>query len=302
MPDEKTDPVEPGHPGFGYWLARAIVWLRFLIIPAWIVAAVLASTGLPSIFNAETSSLGNLLPRSSKPLEVEERALKTFGLPLLSRTIVVASEPAGIHAAAERRGRPLHRHRRQRQGREHPPRRPPARRARGPLLPPAGHDPRHLPLHRPGTERIRIGRRGARLRHRAEAGDRRAPGRGDRCASRQRRRNEHRQRIHPLGGARDGAAGRRDPRLPLPLRRDPPARAGERRDRLPAGRPRPRLDGRPISASKSRRRSSRSSSRCSSAPSPTTSSSSSPTTAVACSTGEALAPGGRPRRPPSCCR
>jgi putative drug exporter of the RND superfamily len=106
MPDEKTDPVESGHPGFGYWLARAIVWLRFLIIPAWIVAAVLASTGLPSIFNAETSSLGNLLPRSSKPLEVEERALKTFGLPLLSRTIVVASESAGFtprqNAAAAR--------------------------------------------------------------------------------------------------------------------------------------------------------------------------------------------------------
>jgi RND superfamily putative drug exporter len=96
MPDEKNDPVESGHAGFGYWLARAIVWLRFLIIPAWIAAAVLASTGLPSIFNAETSSLGNLLPRSSKPLEVEERALKTFGLPLLSRTIVVASEPAGF--------------------------------------------------------------------------------------------------------------------------------------------------------------------------------------------------------------
>jgi len=78
---------------------RAIVWLRFLIVPAWIAATILAVVHLPSAFEAEASELGNLLPRSSSALEVERRALKTFGLPLLSRTIVVAREPGGFSAA-----------------------------------------------------------------------------------------------------------------------------------------------------------------------------------------------------------
>jgi putative drug exporter of the RND superfamily len=78
---------------------RAVVWLRFLIVPAWIAATVMAVVHLPSAFEAEASELGNLLPRSSSALEVERRALKTFGLPLLSRTMVVAREPGGFSAA-----------------------------------------------------------------------------------------------------------------------------------------------------------------------------------------------------------
>ena len=78
---------------------RAIVWLRFLIVPAWIAATILAVVHLPSAFEAEASELGNLLPRSSRALDVERKALKTFGLPLLSRTIVVAREPGGFSAA-----------------------------------------------------------------------------------------------------------------------------------------------------------------------------------------------------------
>jgi putative drug exporter of the RND superfamily len=75
---------------------RAIVWLRFLVVPAWIAATVIAVTHLPSAFEAEAGELGNLLPRSSNALEVERRAIKTFGLPLLSRTMVVAREPRGF--------------------------------------------------------------------------------------------------------------------------------------------------------------------------------------------------------------
>lgn len=76
-----------------------VVWLRFLIVPAWIAATIMAVVHLPSAFEAEASELGNLLPRSSSALEVERKALKTFGLPLLSRTIVVAREPGGFPAA-----------------------------------------------------------------------------------------------------------------------------------------------------------------------------------------------------------
>lgn len=79
-------------------IARTIVWLRLLILPAWIVGTVLATMHLPSIFDSESGELGSLLPRSSRALEVERRAVRTFGLPLLSRTMVVAHEPGGFPA------------------------------------------------------------------------------------------------------------------------------------------------------------------------------------------------------------
>jgi len=78
---------------------RAVVWLRFLIVPAWIAATVLAVANLPSAFEAEAGELGNLLPHSSEALAVERDAFKEFGLPLLSRTMVVAREPRGFSSA-----------------------------------------------------------------------------------------------------------------------------------------------------------------------------------------------------------
>ena len=58
---------------------RAVVWLRFLIVPAWIAATVMAMTHLPSAFEAEAGELDSLLPHSSSALEVERKALETFG-------------------------------------------------------------------------------------------------------------------------------------------------------------------------------------------------------------------------------
>jgi putative drug exporter of the RND superfamily len=78
---------------------RAVVWLRFLIVPAWIVATAMAVSHLPSAFEAEADELGSLLPRSSEALEVERKAIEKFGLPLLSRTIVVARQPRGFSSA-----------------------------------------------------------------------------------------------------------------------------------------------------------------------------------------------------------
>lgn len=78
---------------------RVVVLLRFLIVPVWIAATVVAISHLPSAFEAEASELDSLLPRSSSALEVERKALETFGLPLLSRTIVVAREPGGFSPA-----------------------------------------------------------------------------------------------------------------------------------------------------------------------------------------------------------
>lgn len=77
---------------------RAIVWLRFLIVPAWIAATVVAVSHLPSAFEAEAGEIGSLLPHSSEAIEVERKAIETFGLPLLSRTMVVARQPGGFSA------------------------------------------------------------------------------------------------------------------------------------------------------------------------------------------------------------
>jgi len=60
----------------------------------------LAIAHLPSAFESEANELGSILPRSSSALEVEEKAIKTFGLPLLSRTIVVAHQPGGFAPGA----------------------------------------------------------------------------------------------------------------------------------------------------------------------------------------------------------
>lgn len=80
-------------------VARLIVALRFLIVPAWIAAAVWAGVALPSIFGSEASDLGSLLPRNSKAIQVEEEAIETFGVPVLSRTLVVAHQPGNFSLA-----------------------------------------------------------------------------------------------------------------------------------------------------------------------------------------------------------
>lgn len=74
-------------------LARVIVGLRFLIVPAWIVGAVLVSIHLPSMFAAEASDVESFLPHDSEAIKVEERGIELFGSPVLSRTLVVADNP-----------------------------------------------------------------------------------------------------------------------------------------------------------------------------------------------------------------
>src|SRR4051812_5263932 len=91
-------------------LARLIVALRFLIVPGWIAGAVWISLDTPSIFGSEASELGSLLPRNSQAIEVEEKGLEVFGLPVLSRTMVVAHQPGDFsleqgEAAAQLIGR-----------------------------------------------------------------------------------------------------------------------------------------------------------------------------------------------------
>src|SRR3954451_25003786 len=96
MSDKGAGDGPPGRRGGWSALARAIVWLRFLIVPLWVALAVLATTRLPSIFDSGAGSIGDLVPKNSTALSVEQQANRTFKVPLLSRTLVVASEPGGL--------------------------------------------------------------------------------------------------------------------------------------------------------------------------------------------------------------
>ena len=77
-------------------LARLIVALRFLIVPAWIAAAIWVSLTCPRSSAPKRASSAACCRAPPKAIEVEEGAIETFGLPLLSRTMVVAQRAAGL--------------------------------------------------------------------------------------------------------------------------------------------------------------------------------------------------------------
>jgi RND superfamily putative drug exporter len=83
--------------------ARVIARFRWLIIIGWIAGAVAATTQLPSIEDAQTGALGELVPENADALQAEIRAAELFRFPLLSRTVVVQRDPGGLSAAAQAR-------------------------------------------------------------------------------------------------------------------------------------------------------------------------------------------------------
>jgi putative drug exporter of the RND superfamily len=83
--------------------ARLVVRLRFVIPVAWIAGAVLATALLPTVQEAQTGGLGDLVPNDAAAIEAEERAAELFGFPLLSRTIVVQRDAGGLSAAEQAR-------------------------------------------------------------------------------------------------------------------------------------------------------------------------------------------------------
>jgi RND superfamily putative drug exporter len=88
-------------------LARALAWtvihLRFLFVPAWIVAAVLATIFLPSLNETEASSLNSLVPKDSGAVAAERTIVQKFGFPLFSRVQMVQRDQKGLSPAAQAR-------------------------------------------------------------------------------------------------------------------------------------------------------------------------------------------------------
>ena len=69
--------------------AWAIVRLAFLIVPAWIVAAVAAFHYLPGVTEASDAPLGGLVPGGAAAIATQEREAKEFGSSFLTRVVVV---------------------------------------------------------------------------------------------------------------------------------------------------------------------------------------------------------------------
>jgi putative drug exporter of the RND superfamily len=82
------------------WL---LVRLRLLVVPAWILAAMLATTQLPSFTDRASSELGGLVPTHSEPARVEAQGVKDFGTPLLSRVAIVQRDRGGLSRDAQER-------------------------------------------------------------------------------------------------------------------------------------------------------------------------------------------------------
>lgn len=75
---------------------RVVVGLRWPILIGWIVAAVVATTWLPSLAGTRESPVGGLVDPDSPAIQAERRSLAHFGFPLFSRVAVVERSPDGI--------------------------------------------------------------------------------------------------------------------------------------------------------------------------------------------------------------
>jgi RND superfamily putative drug exporter len=75
--------------------------LRYVVVVGWIAIAAAATIWLPSL-GAGDSDIGLPVPSDAPALRAEARSAQLFGYPLISRTLVVQRDPAGLSAADRR--------------------------------------------------------------------------------------------------------------------------------------------------------------------------------------------------------
>ena len=83
--------------------ASVTVGLRWLILPAWIAAALASILYLPALGSGEPLALGGLVPNDAEALRVGEREAQLFRAPLSTDTVVVQRNPDGLSAEVQRR-------------------------------------------------------------------------------------------------------------------------------------------------------------------------------------------------------
>jgi putative drug exporter of the RND superfamily len=81
--------------------AGTVIGLRYLIVPAWIVAALAVSWYLPGLGEGEPLPLGGLIPKNAESTKIAVRDAQLFGLPLTTDTLVVQRNPDGLSTSAQ---------------------------------------------------------------------------------------------------------------------------------------------------------------------------------------------------------
>ena len=74
--------------------ARAVVWARVPIVVAWVAAAIVMAVALPTLEEAQTGALGQLVPAGSRALEAERLSAELFAFPLAAARSRWSATPA----------------------------------------------------------------------------------------------------------------------------------------------------------------------------------------------------------------
>ncbi|MGH3027117.1 MAG: hypothetical protein ACRDMW_01035, partial [Gaiellaceae bacterium] len=83
--------------------SQLVVRLRWLVVAGWIVGAVAATLYLPSLQDAESSRLSDLVPEDAEAVETGRRSAELFDVPVIAQTAVVQRDPDGLSAEAQAR-------------------------------------------------------------------------------------------------------------------------------------------------------------------------------------------------------
>jgi putative drug exporter of the RND superfamily len=76
--------------------AAVLVRLRYVVVAAWIAAAVAVAASMPGLGSGAALELGGLLPDDSSAIDAEKRSNQLFDVPLTADTAVVERDPAGF--------------------------------------------------------------------------------------------------------------------------------------------------------------------------------------------------------------
>src|SRR4051812_16418543 len=75
--------------------------MRWRIALGWVVAVAIAVVLLPGVSDTSSGALGQLVPDHARAIAVEKRAGELFGIPAVSRNVIVERDPAGLSARRE---------------------------------------------------------------------------------------------------------------------------------------------------------------------------------------------------------
>ncbi|MDG6106351.1 MMPL family transporter [Dactylosporangium aurantiacum] len=96
MTEPETPPRSRWHPSLLLqWYARAVVWLRWLVVAFWVAAAAAVYTFVPA-YGTGGNDLEQLISADNPAVRSELQSVQKFGFPVLSRVAVVQRNPAGL--------------------------------------------------------------------------------------------------------------------------------------------------------------------------------------------------------------